>query len=103
MHAIQYSFTLWRILYFLIALRIKHPSTLIYFMKYDIDNAFKRLILKLKATLQTIITLGTLAFIFLRSTFGGKSSCSNFSLLAEPMANVMNEALYTNHLQALRG
>ena len=70
-------------------------------MKFDIDGAFKQLILKFSSALRMIITLGSLVFISLRSTFGGKSLCSNFSLIAEPMANLMNEVLNTNHLQAL--
>ena len=70
-------------------------------MKYNVDGAFKRLILCLQLVFKTIITLRSLAFISLQSTFSKKSSCSNFSLLAEPMADLMNEALNTSYLSAL--
>ena len=66
--------------------------------KFNIDGAFKRLVLKLSSALKIIITLGMLAFISIRSTFRRKSSYSNFSLIAEPMADVMNEAFNSNCL-----
>jgi len=101
LHAIQYAHTIWRIVHFIVALYYKHPSTPILIMKFDVYVAFKRLILKFSSALRTITILGSLAFISLYSTFGDKSSCSNFSLIAEPMADLMNEVLNTNHLQAL--
>jgi hypothetical protein len=100
-HSIQYSFALFHILHFVVALRSKNPNTPILFQKFDVDSAFKRLSLHFLSALKTIITLGNLAYISLQSTFGGKSSCSNFSLLAKPMADLINEAYSTNHLQGL--
>ena len=57
--------------------------------------------LSLNSATKIIITLGLMAYLSLHLTFSSKSSCSNFSLLAEPMADLMNKALNTNHLQAL--
>ena len=57
--------------------------------------------LNFKSVIKTIITLGHLTFILLRTTFGGTLLCSNLGLLADPMPNIMNEYLHTNHLQEL--
>jgi len=98
MHTIQYAFALWQILHFTTALWILHPSTLILFQKFDTDGAFKRLLFNISSAFKTIFTFGNLAFVFLRSIFGGKSSCVNFSLITEPIADVMHEAMNTNRL-----
>ena len=69
--------------------------------KFDVNNKFKRLILNLNLTIKTIITLSLIAYLSLCSAFGSKSSYSNFSLLVEPMVDLMNKVLNTNYLQAL--
>ena len=82
-------------------LRLKYPLTVVLMQKFNVDGAFKHMNLHFISAFKTIITYGLLAFISLRLTFRGKSSCCNFSVLVEPMADIMNEALYTNWLQAL--
>ena len=69
--------------------------------KLNVDGAFKRLGLSLLATIKIIISFEALANISLRSTFGGKSSYSNFSLLTEPMVDLINESLNIGRLSAL--
>ena len=83
------------------ALRAKHPSIPILIQEYDVDSAFKRLFLNFKSAIKTIITLSNIVYISLRSTFGRTSSYYKFGVLAEPIANIMNKALYSNRLQAL--
>ena len=51
--------------------------------------------------IKTIITLGAITYISIYLTFGRTSSCANFGLLAEPMADVMNKSLYKDYLQDL--
>ena len=53
------------------------------------------------SAIKIIIMLGIIVFISLYSTFSKTSSCANFSLFAKLMANVMNESLYSNRIQAL--
>ena len=91
-------FALWRFLHFMLALRNRHTMTSILDQKNDVDSAFKRIMLILLSALKNIVALGSLAFISLRSTFEGKHSYSNFSLLVEPLAEIMNESLTTDHL-----
>jgi len=98
MHSMQCAFTFQCIIHYIVALCLKHPNTLILLSKYDVDGAFKRIMLCFQLVLKTIITLGTLAHAFMRSTFGGASFCANFSLLAEPIVDTMNESLHSNHL-----
>ena len=101
MCAIQYAYTIWCILHFIIALRKLYPSTPILMLKYNVNGAFKRITLYFTSAIKIIITCGTLAYISLWMTFGGKSSCSLFSLLAEPMADIMNKALNLDRLSTL--
>jgi len=101
MHHIQYSFALFRILHFIIALRLKHSITPILLQKFDIDSIFKRIALHLTLAFRTIITISHLAYISLCLTFSGKLSCSDFSLLAELMADVINKVMTTNRLSCL--
>jgi len=92
---------LWYLLHYTVALRLQFPTTPILILKFDVNRAFKRLALNFSSTLKTIVTLGSLAYISIRSTFGGKSSCSIFSLLAELMYDLMNKIFNTNRLSAL--
>ena len=57
--------------------------------------------LNLQHAFKIIITLGAIAFISLRSIFGSKSSYGNFSVIAELMADIMNEAINTGRLADL--
>jgi len=50
---------------------------------------------------KTIISLRSLAYISLRSTFSGTSSYCKFGIIAKPIVDVMNEALYSNRLKVL--
>jgi len=61
----------------------------------------KNLILNILHAFKTIITFGATAYISLHSTYRGKSSCRNFSLIAEPIADIMNEAINNNRLAIL--
>jgi len=61
MNSIQYAFALWRILYFILALRQKYLLTLILLLKFDVDGAFKRISLNFLSAMKTIITLGSIA------------------------------------------
>ena len=65
------------------------------------DYTFKYLFLNINSAFKTIIIIASLAFISLYVTFGDKSSCSDFNLLAESICDIMNKALSINRLQAL--
>ena len=69
--------------------------------KFDVDKVFKSLGLCLASALKTIITYGTLAYISLSLTFGGKSFYSNVSLLVELIADLINKAFPTGYLKGL--
>ena len=72
-----------------------------FFLKYNINSTFKRIALYLSLALKTIISVSTLAFIFLKSTFGGEFSYSALGLLTKYITNVMYEALNTKYLLLL--
>ena len=55
MAAIQYAFALWRIFHFVTVLHIINPFTPILFQKFDVDGAFKRLILGLVAAVKILV------------------------------------------------
>ena len=92
---------MWRLIHFIIALHLKFLSTPILIQKFNIDRVFKRLVLKFSLALKMITSLEILNFISIRSIFGGKSSYSNFSLITESIADVINKAFNSNYLQAL--
>ena len=43
LHAMQHSLALFRMLQFVVALRVAHPFAPILFQKFNVENAFKRL------------------------------------------------------------
>ena len=101
MFSIQYAHTFWCLLYYMIALQRRYLNIPILMQKFDVDGAFKQLGLYLSSAIKMIITFRSLAYISLQSTFSGKLSYSNFSLLAKPMCDVMNKVLNTNRLAQL--
>jgi hypothetical protein len=66
-----YGWCLPRILHSIVALRLASPSVAIFIAKYDYSDAYGRIAHSAGAVAQTITTLGNLAFLYLRLTFGG--------------------------------
>jgi hypothetical protein len=60
-----------RIIHFIVALRIAHPSSRILIAKYVFSDAYRRIAHSAKAASQTIIVLVGIAFLALRLSFGG--------------------------------
>jgi hypothetical protein len=79
-----------RIIHFIVALRLAWPGKSILIAKYNCSNAYGRIAHSAKAVAQTITTLGALAFVCWRLTFGGSPNpptwCS-FSKIVTDLAN----------------
>ena len=71
--SIQYGRTFERVTHFIAAMRCLHPDTAILLITFDIDSAFRRLMLAFDPMIKTIFTLGSIACMSLRMLFGEKS------------------------------
>ena len=60
-----------RIMHFVVALRLRHPGTLILIAKYDYSDAYRGIAHSASVATQTIAIQGQLAYQSLRLTFGG--------------------------------
>ena len=70
-------------------------------MKFDVDSVFRRLLLAFDSMIKKIFTLGTMAYLSLRLLFGATSSSNFWSVISEPMEDVMNHSMNHNILPNL--
>ena len=99
--SIQYGRTFERVIHFIAAMRHIHPNTPILLMKFHIDSAFRRLMLAFNSMVKTIFTLGSIAYMSLRMPFGATSSSNFWSVISEPMTDVMNQSMNFNEIPNL--
>jgi hypothetical protein len=86
-----YGWCLPRIIHFIVALRLAWPLTAIFICKYDYSDAYRRIAHSAKAVAQTITTLGVLAFIYIRLTFGGSPNAPTWCCFSETVTDLANE------------
>ena len=85
-----------RILHYISALRLQHPSTPILIAKYDYSDAYRRMAHSPKAAAQSIIVFESVAYISLRLTFGGAANPPGFCSFSEMVADLANEIRLCN-------
>ena len=86
-----YGWCLPRILHFVVALRLKFPSLIIFIAKYDYSDAYRRVAHSAQAAVQTIAVLLPLAYMSLRLTFGGAPNPPSFCMFSEAVTDLANE------------
>jgi hypothetical protein len=86
-----YGWCLPRIIHFIVALRLAYPGTAVFISKYDYSDAYRRIAHSAAAVAQTITTLGLLAFIYIRLTFGGSPNPPTWCCFSEMVTDLANE------------
>jgi hypothetical protein len=87
-----YGWCLPRIIHFIVALRLAWPGKSILIAKYDYSDAYRWIAHSAKAALaQTITTLGALAFVCWRLTFGGSPNPPTWCCFSEIVTDLANE------------
>jgi hypothetical protein len=66
-----YRWCLTRIIHFIVVLRLAHPLSLIFIVKYDYSDAYCRVAHSALTAAQSIIVFAGVAYITLQLTFGG--------------------------------
>jgi hypothetical protein len=86
-----YGWCLPRILHFIVSLRWFYPNRAILIAKYDYSDAYRRIAHSASAVAQTISTLGPLAYVYLRLTFGGSPNPPTWCNFSEIVTDLANE------------
>jgi hypothetical protein len=86
-----YGWCLTRILHFIVALRLAHPSQRIFISKYDYSHAYRRIAPAASAAAQSISIFGCVAYIVLLLTFGGSPNPPTWCLFSEMVTDLANE------------
>jgi hypothetical protein len=86
-----YGWCLPRIVHFIVALRLAWPGKSILIARYDCSDACRRIAHSAKAVAQTITTLGALAFVCWRLTFGGSPNPPTWCCFSEIVTDLANE------------
>ena len=80
-----------RIIHFIVALRLAHPLLLIFIVKYDYSDAYRRVAHSPSAAVQSIIVFANVACIALRLTFGGSPNPPTWCSFSEMVTDLSNE------------
>ena len=86
-----YGWCLSRITHFVVAIRLKFPTRVIFISKYDYSDAYRRIAHSAEAAAQTIAVQGGIAYISLRLTFGGSPNPPTWCLFSEIVTDLANE------------
>jgi hypothetical protein len=86
-----YGWCLSRIIHFIVALRMAHPSKFIFIVKYDYSDAYRRIAHSPSAAAQSIIVFAGVAYIALRLTFGGSPNPPTWCAFSEMVTDLSNE------------
>ena len=86
-----YGWCLSRIIHFIVALRLRHPSKKIFIAKYDYSDAYRRIAHSASAAAQSIIVIAGIAYIALRLTFGGSPNPPTWCAFSEMVTDLSNE------------
>ena len=86
-----YGWCLPRILHYIVALRLKFPSQIIFICKYDYSDAYRRVAHSALAAVQTISVHDGRACISVRLTFGGRPNPPTWCTFSEIATDLANE------------
>jgi hypothetical protein len=86
-----YGWCLSRVIHFIVALRLAHPTKRIFIMKYDYSDAYRRVAHSASAAAQSIIIFAGVAYIALRLTFGGSPNPPTWCSFSEMVTDLSNE------------
>jgi hypothetical protein len=86
-----YGWCLLRILHFVVALRLAHPTKKLFISKFDFSDAYKRVAHSARSIVQTIIVFREIAYIALRLTFGGIANPPAWCAISEMVTDLANE------------
>ncbi len=86
-----YGWCLTRIIHFIVALRLEFPLLLIFIVKYDYSDAYRRIAHSPSAAAQSIIVFAGVAYIALRLTFGGSPNPPTWCAFSEMVTDLSNE------------
>jgi hypothetical protein len=96
-----YSFTLLRVLHYIISLRQRHPTSHILISKFDLDSAYHRCHLSGDTAHESLTIHNDTLFMALRLTFGGSPCPAMWGTIAETITDTCNTLLHCkawNHL-----
>ena len=86
-----YGWCLSRLIHFIVALRLAYPLLLIFIVKYDYSDAYRRVAHSPTAAVQSIIVFAGIAYIALRLTFGGSPNPPTWCAFSEMVTDLSNE------------
>jgi hypothetical protein len=86
-----YGWCLTRLIHFIVALRLAHPTTLIFIVKYDYSDGYRRIAHSASAAAQSIIVFAGVAYIALRLTFGGSPNPPTWCAFSEMVTDLSND------------
>jgi hypothetical protein len=86
-----YGWCLSRVIHFIVALRLAHPTTHILISKYDFSDAYRRVTHLPSAAVQSIIIFAKVAYVALRLTFGGSPNPPTWCAFLEMVTDLSNE------------
>jgi len=86
-----YGWALMRIITYIVALRLAHPTKRILLSKYDLSDAYRRIANGAKAAVETILVVGQIAYIMLRLCFGGSTCPPTWCSFSEMVTDLSNE------------
>ena len=86
-----YGWCLPRILHYIVALRLKFPSKIIFICKYDYSDAYRRVAHSASAAVQTISVHDGRAYLSVRLTFGGRPNPPTWCTFSEVATDLSNE------------
>jgi hypothetical protein len=86
-----YGWCLLRILHFVVALRLAHPTKRVFISKFDFLDAYKRVAHSARSIVQTVIVFREIAYIALRLTFGGSANPPAWCAISEMVTDLSNK------------
>ena len=86
-----YGWCLPRILHYIVALRLKFPTKIIFICKYDYSDGYRLVAHSASAAVQTISVHDGRAYISVRLTFGGRPNPPTWCTFSEVATDLSNE------------
>jgi hypothetical protein len=80
-----------RIVHFVVALRLRHPTKKIFIAKYEYSDAYRQIAHSTLAAAQSIIVVAGIAYIALRLTFSGSPNPPTWCGFSEMVTDLSNE------------
>jgi hypothetical protein len=89
----MYSFVLSRTIHYMVNLHHRHPSTRIFFCKFDLDAAYKRCHLSAATAAESLTIFDGLLLMALRMTFGGTPCPLLWGYISDTIADIGNSMI----------